>query len=84
MLINKINMGYYHIFLIFYQFLMKEWSTFCTFDPPFEIICSCYMSKVFSYFSKSTCLFKCWIETFFFSISRSTMGIRPLHFSSYP
>lgn len=63
---------------------MNMWRVFCTFEPPFEIIWSCYMSRVFSYLSKSTCLFKWWIITFFFSISLSTMGILPLHFSSSP
>lgn len=58
----------HHTFFIFSQFLMKECSTFCTFDPPVEIICSCYMSSVFNSFNKSICLFRWLIITFFFSI----------------
>lgn len=70
--------------LIFSQFLMKEWRTFCIWLPPWAIICRCYRSKFLSYFSRSTCLFRYPIVFCLRSISRWTIGIRPLHFSSSP
>ena len=81
---NKKNNQAYHWDLIFSQFFINEWSTLWTFYPPVDIICSCCMSSVSSSFSRSICLFRWCIITFFFSMSFSTKGILPKYFCKAP
>lgn len=66
----------------FSQFLIKSLSVFCICIPLVAIICRWSKSNPFNSFNKSTCLFKWFINTFFFSIYFSTKGILPWHFSN--